>query len=54
NAKLEVENGKVKIYPLTSKSSMIRPILDCDGIISIPEYKEGFYKGEIIEVILND
>lgn len=54
NAKLEVENGNIKIYPLTSKSSMIRPVLDSDGIISIPEYKEGFYKGEIVEVILND
>ncbi len=54
NAKLEVVNGEVKIYPVTSKSSMIRPLLECDGIIIIPEYKEGFYKGEVVEVILND
>lgn len=54
NVKLTLENQKIKIYPLTSKSSMVRPLLDSDGYIEIPEHREGFYKNEIIEVILND
>ncbi|MGL5802519.1 MAG: hypothetical protein ACRCX7_08015 [Cetobacterium sp.] len=32
---------------------MIRPILDGDGYIVIPEHKEGLYKGELVEVVLN-
>ena len=54
NVKLKIENKKILVYPLMSKSSMIRPILDGDGYISIPDYKEGLYKGELVEVLLND
>ncbi|MHA4986921.1 molybdopterin molybdotransferase MoeA [Cetobacterium somerae] len=53
NVKLKTEDQKVQVYPLVSKSSMIRPILDGDGYIIIPEHKEGLYKGELVEVVLN-
>lgn len=53
NVKLKDENQKIQVYPVVSKSSMIRPILDGDGYIVIPEYKEGLYKGELVEVVLN-
>lgn len=54
NVRLEMGNQKLQVYPVISKSSMIRPVLEGDGYISIPDYKEGFYKGDIVEVILND
>ena len=54
NVKLKIESQKILVYPLMSKSSMIRPLLDGDGYISIPDYKEGLYKGELVEVLLND
>nr|WP_307776076.1 molybdopterin molybdotransferase MoeA [uncultured Cetobacterium sp.] len=54
NVKLVAENQKIKVYPVTSKSAMIRPVLESDGYILIPSQKEGLYKGELVEVILND
>ncbi|MGL5670485.1 MAG: hypothetical protein ACRDDQ_04320, partial [Cetobacterium sp.] len=53
NVKLKTEDQKVQVYPVVSKSSMIRPILDGDAYIVIPEHKEGLYKGELVEVVLN-
>lgn len=54
NVSLNCINGKNLITPILGKSSMIRPIMLSDGYIKIPTKKEGLYKGEIVEVELND
>ncbi|MGL6114200.1 molybdopterin molybdotransferase MoeA [Cetobacterium sp. SF1] len=53
NVSLHEINEEIYIKPILSKSSMVRPLIDSDGYIIIPEYKEGFYKGERIKVYFN-
>ncbi|MEG0069411.1 MAG: molybdopterin molybdotransferase MoeA [Cetobacterium sp.] len=53
NVSLLYSEDGIKVQPFQSKSSMIRPVLDACGFISIPEHREGLYAGEIVEVILN-
>ncbi|MGL4989317.1 MAG: hypothetical protein ACRC5F_08785, partial [Cetobacterium sp.] len=54
NVKMVNEDSKVKVYPVMSKSAMIRPLLESSGYIVISGHKEGVYKGEAVEVFLND
>ncbi|MBP9509896.1 MAG: hypothetical protein KBE73_01970, partial [Fusobacteriaceae bacterium] len=58
NVKIRVEmvEGKevVKVYPIYSKSSMIKTLIESDGYIVIEPHREGVYKNEIVKVWLNE
>ncbi|MGL4997594.1 molybdopterin molybdotransferase MoeA [Cetobacterium sp.] len=54
NVRLENDTKKLFVYPIKSKSAMVKPLLEATGYIVIPEYKEGLYNGEMVEVVLND
>lgn len=48
--RLFVEDGKVKAQPLFYKSGMISVLARCDGFAVLPDYAEGAYKGERLEI----
>lgn len=58
NVKMEIQtiDGKecIKVYPVYSKSSMVKPLIQSDGYIIIPPHREGVYKNESIKVWLNE
>lgn len=53
NVKISEKDGEIFVEPILSRSSMIRPMLESDGYIIIPDSSEGIYRGERVEVILN-
>lgn len=44
------EGGTVKAQPLFYKSGMISVLAKCDGFAVLPDYAEGAYKGERLEI----
>lgn len=58
NVTIEIETIEekqcIKVYPVYSKSSMVKPLIQSDGYIVIPPHREGVYKNESIKVWLNE
>lgn len=50
--KLHIENNNVHAIPIPGHSGLSRPLAQCDGLLEIPENKEGGIKGEIFFVHL--
>ncbi|MEG0134936.1 MAG: molybdopterin molybdotransferase MoeA [Cetobacterium sp.] len=53
NVKIVDEGGEKIVYPIFGKSSMVRPLLESCGYIAIPDFIEGYYAGEMVEVVLH-
>lgn len=49
---VEGEN-EILVNPLLSKSSMIKPLVQCDGYIVVDSDQEGVYRDTIVKVVLN-